>query len=508
MIRFLPFFFQSSCIAIVLCTSLLIFACTEPDQNEPPNIILIYADDLGYGDLSSYGATLIDTPHSDRVAREGMRFTDAHAPSAVCTPSRYATLTGRYAWRTWLKNWVIFERMPLLVETDRLTLPKLLKDQGYVTGAVGKWHLGWGTEVPPNFNEELVPGPLEIGFDYFYGVPFSHNSSLTLQNYVHNRRIEGLGEDEDIYDDAVKERLARRLEDTAIDLSAKAVEFVREHQDEPFFLYYPTTNVHFPITPHEQFAETSEAGPYGDFVVEFDWAVGEILNVLDELDVAKNTLLIVTSDNGGRVDPKVMGGSTHDPNAPLRGTKRQIWEGGHRVPMVVRWPGKIAPGSISDETIVHTDFLPTLAAYFNVDLPNDAAEDGYNILPVLFEEEYESPLREGSVHHSVNGMYALRSGDWKLIEGDTDGDYRPGTPSTAIQERREFPKRDSVTGEFMPFYYDIMDFDPANPVYRLYNLKEDPAETTNLADQHPDKVQELVEQLHRYRDSGRSTPLR
>ena len=481
--------------------------CADEIQQQPPNIILIYADDLGYGDLSSYGATLIDTPHSDRVAQEGMLFTDAHSPSAVCTPSRYATLTGRYAWRTWLKNWVIFEQMPLLVETDRLTLPKLLKNQGYTTGIVGKWHLGWGNEVPPNFNNELAPGPLEIGFDYFYGVPFSHNSSLKLQNYVHNRRIVGLGEDEDIYDKTVHERIARRLEDTAIDLSEKAVEFIHTHKDEPFFLFYPTTNIHFPITPNERFVGQSDAGPYGDFVVEFDWAVGEILSALDELNLADNTLLIVTSDNGARENPAVMGGSTHDPNAPLKGTKRQIWEGGHRVPLVVRWPGTVRPGSVSDETISHTDLLPTLAAYFDAPLPNDAAEDGYNILPVLLEEDYDSPLREATVHHSVNGMFALRSGDWKLIEGDTDGDYRAGTPSTAIQARQDHPKRDSITGDYMPFYYDIMDFDPQNPVYRLYNLRQDPKESTDLAAEYPEKVAELTQLLNQYRDSGRSAPL-
>ena len=486
----------------------LFIGCTDNRERERPNIILIYADDLGYGDLSSYGATLIQTPHSDRIALEGMRFTDAHSPSAVCSPSRYATLTGRYAWRTWLKNWVLFERMPLLVETNRLTIPKLLQAQGYVTGAVGKWHLGWGANVPPDFNKELSPGPLEIGFDYFYGVPFSHNSSLKLQNYVHNRRIVGLEPGEDIYNASVHERIARKLEDTAIDLSAKAVEFIHNHKEESFFLYYPTTNIHFPITPHERFTGMSEAGPYGDFVVEFDWAVGEILRTLDELNLAENTLLILTSDNGARENPAVMGGSSHDPNAPFRGTKRQIWEGGHRVPMLVRWPGKVQPGSLSHETISHTDILPTLAAFFGIALPNNAAEDGYNILPVLLGEDYNTPLREATVHHSVNGMFAIRKGDWKLVEGDTDGDYRPGTTSTAIRERHDYPKQDSNTGRFIPFYYDIVDFDPTNPTYRLFNVQEDPAETTDLADQYPDKVSELSNLLHQYRESGRSTPLR
>jgi len=491
-------------IPILFCT-LFLGTC---DEVKKPNIILIYVDDLGYGDVSVYGATHIQTPNIDRLAREGIRFTDAHSPSAVCTPSRYATLTGRYAWRTWLKNWVLFEHMPLLVETDRLTMPKLLKEQGYVTGAIGKWHLGWGTDINPDFNSDLAPGPLEVGFDYFFGVPFSHNSSLKLQNYVHNRRIVGLQDGEDINDEDIQRRLARRLEDTAIDLSARAVEFIERHRNEPFFLYYPTTNIHFPITPNERFQGASDAGLYGDFVVEVDWAVGEVLNTLDELGLVGKTLVIFTSDNGGRPDPELMGDGGHDPNAPWRGTKRQIWEGGHRVPMIVRWPGEVQAGSVSQETVCHTDLFPTIASIFDYTLPNDAAEDGYNILPVLLGQPYAGPLREATVHHSVNGMFAIRKGDWKLIEGDTDGDYREGSLDEALVKTRDLPGRNTETGALEPFYYDIIDYDLNNPSYRLYNLAEDPTESSDLVALYPEKVAELRDLLDFYRQSGRSTPAR
>ena len=489
----------------VLAVMLLAVLNTTARAGSPPNILLIYADDLGYGDFSCYGARHVQTPHCDRLAAEGMRFTDAHSPSAVCTPSRYGTLTGRYAWRTWLKNWVLFEHMPLLIETDRLTLPKMLQQHGYKTGCVGKWHLGWGSKINPDFSHDLSPGPLEVGFDYFFGVPFSHNSSLKLQNFVRDRRIVGLKQGENIEDEAVQKRLARRLEDTAVNLSKEAVQFITDNQKRPFFLYYPTTNIHFPLTPNERFQGKSDAGTYGDFVVEFDWAVGEVLKALDELDLAKNTFVLLTSDNGGRPTRGKMGSKGHKPCGTLRGIKRQIWEGGHRVPLVVRWPGHVTPGTTCNETVCHTDIMPTCAALFNHRLPANAAEDGYSILPLLLGEAQEKPLREATVHHSVNGMFAIRRGDWKLIEGDTSGDYRKG--HNALAKAATLPEFDPATGKFKPFAYDIVDFDQENPVYCLYNLADDPTETTNVASKHPQKVAELRELLNRYRDSGRSTPL-
>ncbi|MDE0623771.1 MAG: arylsulfatase [Bryobacterales bacterium] len=477
-------------------------SCAPPPAAKP-NIVVIFADDLGYGDLSSYGATRVQTPHCDRLAREGMRFTDAHSPSAVCSPSRYALLTGRYAWRTWLKNWVLSERMPLLVDTDRLTLPKMLKQLGYLTGAVGKWHLGWGEKVPPDFNDDSKIGPLDVGFDSFFGVAYSHNSSLMLRNFVRDRRTVGLDPSEDIQDPEVQQRLARRLEDTAVELSREAVKFIRDRRDVPFFLYYPTTNVHWPRTPNERFQGKSQAGLYGDFVVEFDWAVGEVTRELDELGLTDNTLVVLTSDNGGRPTDGMNG---HRPNGDLKGIKRQIWEGGHRVPLIVRWPGTVAAGSTSDETVCLTDLMATLAAYFGSDLPENAAEDSVNLLPVLRGEAYSRPLREATVHHSVAGMFALRQGDWKLVEGDTDGDFRPGHNAAAAA--MNLPIKDPATGGFQAFTYDILDFDQENPVYRLYNLHEDPAESTDVAAENPEKVAELRGLLESYRQSERSVPAR
>lgn len=493
-----------STLAATLILSLL--GCAPSSELKPaqkPNIVVIFADDLGYGDLSSYGATRIQTPHSDRLADEGMRFTDAHSPSAVCSPSRYALLTGRYAWRTWMKNWVLDEHMPLLIDQDRLTLPKMLQELGYTTGAVGKWHLGWGDQVPPDFNDDSKRGPLDVGFDQFFGVSYSHNSSLMLQNFVRDRRIVALGADEDIRDPEVQHRLARRLEDTAIELSAEAVKFIRDHRDEPFFLYYPTTNIHWPRTPNEKFVGKSQAGVYGDFVAEFDWAVGEVLRALDELSLTDNTLVVLSSDNGGRPTSGMNG---HKLNGNLRGIKRQIWEGGHRVPLLVRWPGEVEPGSTSDETVCLTDLMATLASYFDYDLADDEAEDSVDLLTVLRGEAYSQPIREATVHHSVSGMFAIRQGDWKLIEGDTDGDFRKG--HNGKEKAMNLPIKDRATGKFQPFLFDILDFDQDNPVYRLYNLREDPAESNDLSTQQPEKVRELAALLDSYRDSGRSVPTR
>ena len=414
------------------------------ESQAKPNIVVILADDLSYGQLSSYGATKVQTPHCDRLAREGMRFTDAHSPSAVCSPSRYALLARRYAWRTWLKNWVLSKHMPLLINTGRLTLPKMLKDFGYGTGAVGKWHLGWGEKVPPDFNHDSKIGPLDVGFDRFFGVSFSHNSSLMLQHFVCDRRIEGLGAGEDIRTPEVQQRLPRRLEDTAIELSPEAVKLIRDHRDDsPFFLYYQSTNIHWPRTPNERFQGRSQIGVYGDFVVEFDWAVGEVTGVLDELGLAEKTLVVVTSDNGGRSTAGVNG---HRANGNLRGIKHQLWEGGHGVPLIVRWPGAVEAGSTSDETVCLTDLMATLASFFEYDLPQDAAEDSVNLLPLSLGSDYSRPVREATVHHSVAGMFAIRLRDWKLVECDSAGDFRKGHDEAA--KAADLPVKDPMTGEF------------------------------------------------------------
>lgn len=469
-----------------------------------PNVVLIMADDLGYGDLGCYGAQEYRTPSCDRLAQQGMRFLDAHSPSAVCSPTRYGLLTGRYAWRTWLKNWVLFENMPLLIESQRLTVPSLLRHQGYACGCVGKWHLGWGGGEKWDFRDGLRPGPLEVGFDSFFGVPHSHNSSERHQVYVRDRRIVGLGEGT-LDDKSVRRRVVRRLEDTATTLSVAAVEFIEQHTDERFFLYYPTTNIHFPLTPHERFQGRGQAGVYGEFVLEFDWAVGEVLDALDRLDLSDQTLVIVTSDNGARPHSDM---HSHRPNGSLRGTKRTIYEGGHRVPMIVRWPDHIEAGSTSEETVCLSDWLATLAAIVEYPLPTSAGEDSFDITPVLFGQDYQGPIREATVHHSVSGQFAIRKGKWKLIEGGTDGDYAKPT-GLAQKKARGEPTIDPTSGQFRPLIYDILP-DPEAlalvPPYQLYDLAADPSESENIWMDHPKIVEDLVTLLDRYRSTGRSTP--
>jgi arylsulfatase A-like enzyme len=466
---------------------------------ERPNVVFIMADDLGYGDLSCYGAHHFSTPACDRLAEEGLRFTDAHSPSAVCSPTRYAVLTGRYAWRSWLKNWVLMENHPLLIDPERLTMGKVFQQAGYATGCIGKWHLGWGTGLNPDFSGEPRPGPLEVGFDSFFGVPFSHNSGKALRVFVRDRRIVGLEPGQEYKSAEAMKNTMRKLEDTATDLSREAVAFVDRHKDEPFFLYYPTTNVHFPLTPHRRFKDTTRAGVYGEFVAEFDWAVGELLAALDRNGLTDKTIVVVTSDNGARPHPSLNG---HPCNGPWRGTKRHIHEGGHRVPLIVRWPGQVRKSAVSDETVCLTDFFATFARMLDQPLPKNAGEDSHDLTNLLLGMPHRKPLREATVHHSVSGQFAIRRGEWKLIEGSGDGDY-PRTGKGAMDVKTYQPKRDPRTGRWLELDYFQLEPDGT---FQLYNLRTDPAETRNLADDHPELVRELKTLLNRYRHGGRSTP--
>lgn len=482
-----------------LLVTIVLFAVSSVSwADRPPNVVFIMADDLGFGDLSCYGATHFETPACDRLAREGLRFTDAHSPSAVCTPTRYSVLTGRYCWRTWLKNWVLFEQHPLLIETDRLTMGEMFQDAGYTTGCIGKWHLGWGTNLGTDLQGKKLPGPLEVGFDHFFGVPFSHNSSKPWQVFVRDREIvnltTGLRYDSP---EAMKDTV-RDLEATAIELSREAVAFIEKNKDQPFFLYYPTTNIHFPLTPNQRFKNQTRAGVYGEFVVEFDWAVGEVLKALDRHGLTDDTLVVVTSDNGARPHVSLNG---HACNGSWRGTKRQIYEGGHRVPLIVRWPGKVAANSTTVETVCLTDFFRTFAKLLNQDVPDDAGEDSYDITPVLLGQPYDRPLREATVHHSVAGSFAIRQGDWKLIEGTGDGDY-PRDENGKIAVVTRTPVRDPATGAWEKLdYFEL----PPPDSFQLFHLRDDPEEKRDLSQEHPEKVQKLKALLDHYRDSGRST---
>ena len=477
--------------------ALCLFNCAPASASERPNVVFIMADDLGYGDIGCYGATHFETPACDRIAAEGMRFTDAHSPSAVCTPTRYSVLTGRYAWRSWLKNWVLQEHHPLLIDPERLTMGKLFQQADYTSGCVGKWHLGWGTEVRTDFSGEVKPGPLEVGFDSFYGVPFSHNSGPALQVFMRDRRIENLPEGMSYRSAEAKKKTMRKLEDTAIDLSRAAVDFVDRHKEEPFFLFYPTTNVHFPLTPNSRFRGKTDAGIYGEFVIEFDWAVGQLLEALDRNGLSENTIVVVTSDNGARPHESLNG---HACNGPWRGTKRTIYEAGHRVPLIVRWPGKVKAGSVSAETVCLSDFFASFAKMLDCELPENAGEDSYDLTPVLLGQEYEKPLREATVHHSVSGQFAIRKGDWKLIEGSGDGDF-PRKKEGGIDVKQWDPVRYEKSGKWKG--HDYFNLPPDNTV-QLYDLANDPSEKNDLAGKNPGKVRELKDLLNQYREQERS----
>lgn len=432
-----------------------------------PNIVFIMADDIGYGDLSCYGATKIRTPHVDRLARQGIRFLDAHTPSAVCSPTRYGTLTGRYAWRGRLKKWFCMPQSPLIIEPDRMTVASTLRSAGYRTACIGKWHLGIGNDGP-DYTKELEPGPLEVGFDYFFGVPVSSNSPpLIYVDGHHVAKVTRPGQSTPV-------TMTRKFDQIATVLARKAVEFIERSKDKPFFLYLVPCNVHNPLTPNARFRGTSQAGLYGDFVREFDWMVGRVTETLDRLGLTDNTLLIVTSDNGAVRFAEKFG---HHSCGTLRGQKSDIWEGGHRVPFIARWPGKIKPDSTSDEVICMIDLMATVAGIVGVRLPADAGEDSYDILPALLGRKLDRPIREATVLHSGAGMFAIRQGRWKLILGRGSGGVSP--------PRWFKPK-------------------PNEPQGQLYDLRDDPREQRNLWTTRPDVVERLAKLLEKYKKTGRS----
>ena len=469
------------------------FGCKTQSKTDKPNIIIIMADDLGYADFQCYGTGKIATPNCDLIAQEGVLFTDAHSPSAVCSPTRYGLLTGTYAWRSWMKNWVLMEHMPLLIDKETLTIQQLLKNNGYVTGCIGKWHLGWGEDINLNWNDELKPGPLETGFDYFFGVPYSHNSSPHLRVFVENRNIVGLKEGDNIYDKNVQQRVMRKLDETAFELTSKAIGFIKRNKETPFFLYFPSTNVHGPLTPNPIFK--SEYGKYGAFVKEFDWIVGRITETLKQEGIEKNTLIIITSDNGAHWTSGVNG---HQPNGSLRGAKGGIFEGGHRVPFIIKWPGKIKAGNKLNNTICLTDIFSTISGILNIPLPEGAASDSYDFSSILVGKSTNSFNRPPIIHHSVAGMFAIRDGDWKFIDGLGNGfpvDW-PTTNASGIGK----PIRDTITGKFKDLVYYFPPFplpEEGEPGGQLYNLKTDPREQNNLYLKNPEKVSELREKLRK-----------
>ncbi len=490
------------------CASLAAAYTATPGQR--PNIVLIYADDLGYGDVSCYGANKFRTPNIDRLASQGRRFTNAHAAAATCTPSRYALLTGEYAWRKKGTN-VLPGDAALIIQPGRTTLPSMLRRAGYATGAVGKWHLGLGSGNL-NWNEDIRPGALDIGFDYSFLIPATGDRVPCV--FVENRRVVGLdpadpilvrygtpvgteptgkdhpellkmhpshGHDQTIVNGISRigymsgGRSARWVDEEIADvLAAKAVAFVESHKNRPFFLYFATHDIHVPRVPHPRFTGKSGLGPRGDAIFQFDWCVGEVMNTLDRLKLAGNTLLLFTSDNGpvvddGYQDQAVEKLDGHRPAGPLRGGKYSAFDAGTRVPFVARWPEKVRRGT-SDALISQIDFFSSFATLTGETLSGTDAPDSFNVLPALLGASDSG--RDHLVEQA--GALSLIQGDWKYIE-----------PHKGARINSE---SNIELGN--------------DPQPQLYNLRDDLGEKENLASRYPAKVEEMASRLRQIRDQA------
>ncbi|EMI53398.1 sulfatase family protein [Rhodopirellula sallentina] len=503
-------------LGIVFVCSLSVADAADPvatiSKPQPPNIVLIFADDLGYGDLGCYGATKVQTPNIDRLATEGRRFTDAHSASAVCSPSRYGLLTGEYPFR---KNFwgPVGAGHPLMIDEQHETIADVLKDSGYQTAYFGKWHLGFG-KTKPKWNQELQPGPLERGFDYFYGIPCAN--SVPPYVYVENHHVVGrdpddpMGTGKKVHAVALPEKGAGRFgggkvaHDLYVDemigtnLTERSIKWLQStDKDTPFFLMLSTTNIHHPFTPAPQFKGSSEAGLYGDFIAELDWITGQIMGCLDAQGIAENTLVIFTSDNGGMLN---MGGQAavkmgHDINGELLGSKFGVWEGGHRVPMIVRWPNHVPAGTTSDDLISHIDFLATFAAITGGTLENP--RDSVDQLATLTGTPGEPARPELLLCPNSPRHLSIRHGDWVYIPEQGEGGFQGDTPG-----ERHLGGAGSV-----PFLRktnsDVVDgqWSPDAPHAQLYNLAEDRAQTTNVITSHPEMAQEFAARLEKERAS-------
>jgi arylsulfatase A-like enzyme len=456
-----------------------------------PNIVVILADDFGVGDIQAhYPDNKIATPHLDRLVRQGMSFTDAHSPSAVCSPTRYGLLTGRYAWRTRLQEWVIAAYEPPLIARDRPTLPGFLKRHGYSTACIGKWHLGWEWPGPQpsrmteerngqwalkwDFTKPIQGGPTQRGFDYYFGVDLPN---LPPFAYIENDRVTAQpterfkpDPDEGI---VLPSKFAGapaapewRMQEVLPELTRRAVRFIQQRakQHEPFFLYFSMTSPHEPVVPSRDFRGKSGIAPIADFVMETDWSAGQVIKAVDDAGIAGDTIVIFAADNGHSHytgwEQLVKAG--HMPSGPYRGHKGDIWEGGHRVPLVVRWPGRVPAGKKSDQLVCLTDLFATCADILGAELPGNGAEDSLTFLPAALGKEGANG-RTSLVSHSNHGEFAYREGPWKLVfrMGDRNLDLSRGKPTVA----------------------------------ELYTLNDDVGEKQDLSGQHPEVVRRMTGDL-------------
>lgn len=479
------------------------------NAQSPPNVVFILCDDLGYGDVRCLNKDgKIATPQLDKLAAEGMIFTDAHSGSSVCSPTRYGVLTGRYAWRSPLKSSVLGGLSPRLIEPSRMTVASFLKDHGYHTACIGKWHLGMNWVKKPGmgvselgiesaaqvnnveYDKPVADGPTSVGFDYYFGI--SASLDMVPYTFIENDHVV-------VSPTATakfpmmpgKAGMTREgpaapgftAEDVLPTLTRRAIEYVesRVATKQPFFLYLPLASPHTPIAPSTSWQGKSGLNPYADFVMETDDAIGRLLKTLDERGLAKNTLVIVTSDNGcsPQADFSALAEKGHNPSYVFRGHKADIFDGGHRVPFLVRWPARVKAGSTTDQLTCLGDLFATCADILQAKLPDNAGEDSYSFLPAPTGEK-GSGTREAIVHHSINGSFSIRRGPWKLeFCGDSGGWSAPKPNSPAANNL---------------------------PPLQLYNLTDDIGETKNLAEQEPKVVAELTALLEQYVDNGRSTP--
>ena len=458
------------------CAALFFLLGSSSIAAEKPNIVYIICDDLGYGDVHCLApqTSKIPTPHADQLASEGMIFTDAHSGSSVCSPTRYGIMTGRYSWRTWLQKGVVTGFAPSLIASKRPTVAGFLKEQGYATAAIGKWHLNFEYLDPktgkqftqkehktPPIGAKIPDGPIHRGFDYYHGFHHARNMDAIIENG------EVIAHDDEI------NMLPR--------LTKKSVEYIesRAGKDEPFFLYIPLGSPHTPIVPSPEWQGKSGLGSYGDFVMQTDNVVGEVSAALSKNGFAENTLVIFTSDNGcsKAADIKSLAEKGHLVSAHLRGSKADIWDGGHRIPFIVRWPGKVKPGTTSNQLICLTDLFATASDIVGTPFPNSSCEDSVSLLPALFGKPIVS-TREGVIHHSFSGHFAYRTGKWKLILARGSGGWSS-------------PNENQVS--------------KGAPKAQLYDLATDPGEQTNLYTSKPEVAERLLTQLTAEVRRGRST---
>jgi arylsulfatase A len=468
--------------------------------DDHPNIVIILADDFGVGDIQAhYPDNKIATPHLDRLVRQGMSFTDAHSPSAVCSPTRYGLLAGRYAWRTRLQEWVIAAYEPPLITGDRPTLPGLLKQHGYHTACIGKWHLGWEwagpqpsrmTEAPNgqkslewDFTRPVRGGPTHRGFDYYFGVDLPNLPPFT---FIENDHVVTQPTERYKLDPSEGVVLPKsfvgapiapgwRFQEILPEITRRAVQQIHDHarQDAPFFLFFSMTSPHEPVVPSEDFRGKSRIAPIADFVMETDWSAGQVIEAIDDAGIADDTIVIFTADNGHShyTGWEQLVEAGHMPSGPYRGHKGDVWEGGHRVPLVVRWPKRVAAEKSNSQMVCLTDVFATCADVVQADLPADGAEDSFSFLPSLLGKAIGGGRRT-LVNHSNHGEFAYRDGPWKLV--------------FKISGRNVQQSRGKPT------------------VAELYHLDSDVSEQNDLSEKHPEIVERMTDGLRTLIERGTS----